>query len=113
METIILFALSFIIGYYLFLVFSHPEKKKHKIPAIKYKNIEILPNCRIHFRSKTYHFHHWLILSVFVTGFFMVFDGMPLVKGVAFGGILQGLSYKDRFKIRLPRQRVFGNPQQY
>lgn len=66
-----------------------------------------MPNFKIHIRRKTYHIHHWVLLSVIVAFGVFVYEGMirsPLFNGVAIGGILQGLRYKDRFKFRHPRQ---------
>lgn len=106
MSTLVIFLFSLIFGYYMFLVFTHPQKKKHKLPRITYRNIELMPNIRIHFRSKTYHLHHWLVLSVFTVGTLFVFEGfrdLMVLKGAAIGGILQGLRYSDRFKFRHPR----------
>ncbi len=105
MKTGALFLMSFIAGYYIFLLFSHPKKKQHKLPTVRYRNLQILPNLKIYGKHRTYHFHHWLILSVFMALGAVVYDGIihsPLVNGVVFGGILQGLRYKDRFKFRFP-----------
>ncbi len=107
MTTLVIFFLSLCIGYYLFMVFSHPQKKKHKLPRIHYKNVELLPNFKIHISSKTYHVHHWLVLSIFTVGILYIYEGfaqLMVVKGVAIGGILQGLRYSDRFKFRHPRR---------
>ncbi|HUD44857.1 MAG TPA: hypothetical protein VMR41_04905 [Patescibacteria group bacterium] len=107
MQTVLLFCFFFIAGYQFFLIFSHPQKRKHTLPRIKYKNIEILPNVRIHFRSKTYWFHHWLILSL-IAGFITFTEGflaLLVVKAVMMGGIAQGLRYHDRFCFRLPRRK--------
>jgi len=106
MNSYILFLLSLSIGYFLFLVFSHPNKKKHSLPRVRYKNIELLPNFKIHFRTRTYHLHHWLLLSILTVGTLYVFDSfqhLMFVKGVAIGGIIQGLRYPDRFKFSHPR----------
>ncbi|MEN9407324.1 MAG: hypothetical protein RLZZ455_540 [Candidatus Parcubacteria bacterium] len=107
MRTIIIFLVSFAVGYYLFLLFSHPEKKQHKLPRVKFKNIEILPNLKIHGRHRTYHIHHWVLLSVVVAVGALAYESLlksPLLNGVTAGGILQGLRYKDRFRIRYPKQ---------
>lgn len=106
MHAIATFLLSFFSGYTFFLYFSHPQKKKHKLPVIRFKNIEILPNVKVHFRNTTYHLHHWLLLGVFTITSLVIYEGLmqlALVKGAAIGGMVQGLRYKDRFSIRYPR----------
>lgn len=111
MQSILLFIIALLVGYYLSLHISHPEKKKSKLPHLKFWNVEILPNVRIHFRSKTYWFHHWFYLSVFIVGIVLVYDNFMYVTsakaaaGAAVGGIIQGLRYPDRFKFRHPRYK--------
>ncbi len=107
MREIIIFVISVWIGYLFFLYFSHPLKKKHKVPHISLGNIEFLPNLRIHYKNKTYHIHHWLTLSVIA--FFTLVSSesiqhFMLFKGAVLGGIIQGLRYPDRFQFRHPRQ---------
>ncbi|MDP3941153.1 MAG: hypothetical protein Q8Q49_02485 [bacterium] len=107
MRTAIIFLASFAVGYYFFLVFSHPEKKRHKIPTIRFKRIQITPNFKIYGKNKIYHIHHWVVLSIVLALGAFVYEGIirsPLLNGVTIGGILQGLRYKDRFKIRYPKQ---------
>ncbi len=109
MQTILLFSIALLAGYYLSLQFSHPSKNKKRLPCIKYKNIEFTPNFRIHSRTKTYWFHHWFYLSVLIVGTVLVYDNImhyttaKAAAGVAVGGIIQGLRYPDRFKFRHPR----------
>lgn len=105
MGTLFILAVAFIVGYYIFLIFSHPAKKKHKLPRIGYRNVEVSPNIRVHFRNRTYHLHHWLLLSLMIVGSFFFIEGLTVVKAAGFGGIVQGLRYSDRFKIRHPRLR--------
>lgn len=107
MRTAIIFLTSLLVGYYLFLMFSHPEKKQHKLPKLRVKNIQILPNLKIYGKHKDYHIHHWVLLSVILALGAFVYEGIirsPLLNGVTIGGILQGLRYKDRFKIRYPKK---------
>lgn len=103
MGTLFVAAIAFIVGYYVFLVFSHPSRKKHKLPRIAYRNIEVSPNIKIHFRSKTYHLHHWLVLTLMIVGSMFFIEGLLPIKAAGFGGVVQGLRYHDRFKIRHPR----------
>ncbi len=112
MGTFLLFLLSFVIGYLLFLYFNDPVKepwrKKNKLPKLKYKNIEILPYFRIHIRKRTYHIHHWVTLTIITSITFLWYEGaqhLVFLKGAAIGGIFHGLRYPDRFKFRHPRQK--------
>jgi hypothetical protein len=106
MSTVLFFFLSLIIGYYISLTFSHPEKKKHLLPSIRFKSIELLPNVRIHRRDKTYWLHHWVYWSILFAALLFAYDSfthMMFLKGAALGGVFQGLRYPDRFKFRHPR----------
>jgi hypothetical protein len=107
MATAIMFFISFVIGYYVFLLLSHPEKKHHKVPRLRFGNVQVLPNFKIHRKNSIYHIHHWFILTIVVAVGLFIYEGIrspiaSLFHGVAFGGILQGLRFKDRFKFRFP-----------
>lgn len=106
MQGLLTFLLSLLSGYTFFQYFTHPNKKKHIVPKVKYKNVEILPNVRIHFRKTTLHLHHWFIFTAVTISSLFILDGifhlLP-IKGMAIGGIIQGLRFKDRFKFRYPR----------
>jgi hypothetical protein len=107
------FVLMSLIGYALSLYISRPVERNGKIlpnrlPSLRIKNLEVLPNLRIHLGSRTYWLHHWLYLTILTIGMFFYFDSFShllAVKGVAIGGILHGLRYPDRFKFRHPRQK--------
>lgn len=105
MEAAILFFVALGIGYWISVIFSHPAKKKIKLPHFRIKNIEILPNIRIHSRTKTYHFHHWLYMSALALLIIQWSDGIQqyMMQGVTIGCAIQGLRYPDRFKLRYPK----------
>ena len=95
------FLFSVWLGYVLFLYLTHPSKKKHKIPALKVWRIELLPNIRIHYKGRIYHIHHWAILTLVTAITLLNYEGfqyVTIIKGIAIGGIIQGLRYPDRFK---------------
>ena len=106
MKELITFTLAIMLGYYFFLYFSHPDKKKHKIPRLQIWRIEILPNIRIHSKSRIYHIHHWanlMIVCAVAALMFVNFESMQfliVISGFALGGIIQGLRYPDRFQFR-------------
>lgn len=97
------FLFSVWLGYVLFLYFTHPEKKKHKVPQLRIWRVELMPNIRIHSKSKIYHIHHWVILTLVTAITLLNYEGfqyLTVIKGIAIGGIIQGLRYPDRFKFR-------------
>lgn len=94
------------LGYALFLYFSHPNKKKHKVPKVRIGRLEFLPNLKLHLGSKTYHFHHWFVLALIAAIAIFVLEDFQfpmILQGLIIGGIIQGLRYPDRFKFRYPR----------
>lgn len=81
---------------------SHPRSRVHKkIPKVKVKNVSLLPSFKIARKEKIYHIHHWLYLS----SLYVVLRRKKLLgkktflHGLLLGSIIQGLAYKDRFKV--------------
>ena len=116
MNTIFLFAIFILLGYYLSGYVSKPVLKNGKavpnrLPNVRFRNVEVLPCVRVHFRTKTYWFHHWFYLTILVLGGVLIYDNLmhytpvKAAAGAAMGGIFQGLRYPDRFKFRHPRQK--------
>lgn len=114
MQTLFLLAITCLVGYYLSAFFTIPvvkdgEKKPNRLPTIRIWNVEILPCFRIHFKNSTFWFHHWFYLSVIIIGAVLLYDNImhfttvKAAAGVSVGGILQGLTYPDRFKFKHPR----------
>ncbi len=102
-KSILKFLLGSGLSYSFFKFTSNPSSNLHKkIPKERFKNIDLLPNLEIERKTKAYHLHHWLYLSVLYGLFILRKKKMPqskLLNGLFIGGILQGLTYKDRFKI--------------
>jgi len=93
-----------VVGYWIYNLFSHPLKFKSKIPSIRFKLIELLPNLKINLKKKIIHVHHWILLSVVVALLIIYtssFAHLLIVKSFFIGGIIQGFTFKDRFKIIL------------
>lgn len=110
MKTVLIFLIAAWIGYLVFRFFNDPIKQpqsnKNRLPRIRYKNVEIFPYTRVHIRTKTFHIHHWLTLTIITGITFLSIEGLShliLLKGIAIGGIIQGLRYPDRFKFKHPR----------
>lgn len=98
------------IGYSFFEATSDPKSPLNKkIPEERIKNIEILPSLEIISKKKMYHFHHWMDLSIL----YLLYIGLrrkllksKILNGIMLGGILQGMTYKDRFKIVEKEEKV-------
>ncbi|PIT89034.1 MAG: hypothetical protein COU27_02625 [Candidatus Levybacteria bacterium CG10_big_fil_rev_8_21_14_0_10_36_7] len=88
-----------IIGFSLFTLMSHPKSRLNKrLPNKKIKNVQFFPRVNFSARERVFHFHHWLLL----TPIYLYVQNLvhsDIANGVFIGGILQGLMYKDRFKI--------------
>ena len=108
-----LFIATLLFGYLLSLYFSRPVEKNgqvlpNRLPSLRVKNLEVLPNLRIHIGSKTYWLHHWFYLTIITLALFLYYDSFShllVVKGTAIGSILHGLRFPDRFKFRHPRKQ--------
>lgn len=95
---------GFLGGFLASWLISHPHKSPvyRKIPEKKIRNISVLPNLKIHRQDKHYHFHHWMHLSAFYLLILSLRRNLiksKFLHGVFLGGILQGLTYKDRFHV--------------
>lgn len=92
-----------IIGFSLFTAICNPKSPvNNKLPEEKIKNLEISPNIEVFSKNKTYHIHHWIIFLILYLPLLTVkknFLKSKLFRGFLLGNIIQGLMYKDRFKI--------------
>lgn len=90
-------------GFSFFVLTSHPGKSPvRKLPEKRVKNISYFPNIKAHGKTEYYHFHHWMIFSLLYPLVFVKkkLRRSKLLHGIMIGGIVQGLTYKDRFQIR-------------
>ena|SRR3990167_349819 len=93
-----------LLGYSFFWLTSHPTKSpvRKKLPSKKIKNIHILPEIHIEAKGKKYHMHHWLNMSFLYVLFLTTLKKHKITSrimhGFMIGSIIQGLSYKDRFR---------------
>ncbi len=106
------FLLSITAGYKLAKTFSHPTSKiRKRIPEIKIKFIQVLPNIKIHLKGRVIHVHHWIFLSVVLILSFksnsMISDSL-ILKGLLSGGIIQGFSFPDWKKILIKQEKNIG-----
>jgi len=94
--------LAALLGFGIYVLFSHPKYQKKRVPRIRLGKIQILPNLRIKLKSGTVRLHHWIILSA-ILGFLnhtaQGLSSLIFIKLFAIGGIIQGLTFRDRFKI--------------
>lgn len=77
-----------------------------KIPSKALRNVSLIPHLKIQRKDKEIHMHHWVNFAL-AYGFIAI-KKRHLLKRHAFhgfiiGSILQGLTYKDRFKVVRPR----------
>lgn len=89
-------------GFWFYHLFSQPLKLKGKLPKIKIKALEVLPSLQIKLKKHIIHIHHWIFLSVAFAVLITAttsFAQLLLVKSFCLGGIIQGFTYSDRFKI--------------
>lgn len=91
MNNITLLIIGTILGYIFFETFcSDTENNKNKIGI----------SLQIYYRNQEcFHVHHWVILSVLLVcvSFIKNIKYRFFLSGVCFGGMLQGLKYRDRF----------------
>jgi len=107
-------ALGGLLGFSLFWLTSHPQKSpvRRKLPARKYRSIHYLPEIRIERKDKHYHLHHWAIFGISYLPLLLLRRRIKsrLLHGFFIGSILQGLTYKDRFKFVKPLGDFAGKP---
>jgi hypothetical protein len=91
------------LGFLFFSLTSHHHSPVRKrLPEKSYKNLTILPSIKLVRRQHIIHFHHWmnfLIISLLISRSNKRALKSRVLKGFFIGSILQGLLYKDRFKI--------------
>lgn len=93
------------LGYGFFWLTSHPTHSpvRKKLPFKKIKNIHILPEVHIEAKGRKFHLHHWLNISFLYVILFLTRKSHRILSkithGFLIGSILQGLSYKDRFRL--------------
>ncbi len=95
-----------LIGLSFFTIISHPKSPIYKnLPQKAIKKLSFLPNIRIIADQKIYHFHHWMIFSVFYIAILTIKPSLfnsKIAHGFILGSITQGLFYKDRFQVVYP-----------
>lgn len=104
------FLVSLILGYQVAKKSSHPSSKIYrKLPVVKIKFIQLLPNLKIYLRGKIVHLHHWIYMSfILIFSFYdsSSFLTSPILKGFLTGSIIQGFTFPDWKKIILnPKEK--------
>lgn len=93
------FLVSLFLGYEVAKKSSHPSSKIYrKLPVVKIKFIQLLPNLKIYVRGKIVHLHHWIYMSFLLVFSFYNNNGFftsPIFKGLLTGSILQGFTFPD------------------
>jgi len=94
--------LASILGFLVYLLFSHPKYLKKKVPSVKFGSLELRPSLKLRLKHKTIHIHHWIWLTAllgFLNHIAHGIDNLLFLKLFAAGGIVQGFTFKDRFHI--------------
>lgn len=103
---VVTLTISFVAGYIFFLLSTSPKKYKRKLPNFNFWRLDILPCLRIKIRGKWLHIHHWTWLGVALAAVINStgnwFESHLILKGILSGGLIQGLTYPDRFKLFEP-----------
>lgn len=109
----ILFTTSIFIGFFVYWKFSKPKSKlfhsSHLVPNVELKHIELFPCLRIPlgrrmlWKRRQLHIHHWIYLSFLLMVSLLInnniFGQLGVINGFCIGGIIQGLTFKDKFKL--------------
>src|SRR3989344_102659 len=93
-----------IAGFSFFTISPHQKSPVYKkLPEKKLKNVSYLPNIKIQKDSGHYHIHHWMIFSALYAPFILIKRlRSKFLHGLIIGSIVQGLTYKDRFRVKHP-----------
>ncbi len=96
------FLAGVISGFSFFVLASHPEKSPiRKLPEKRVRNVSYFPNIKIQKGKGHYHIHHWMIFSALYAPFILIRRlRSKFFHGLIIGSIFQGLTYKDRFRIK-------------
>lgn len=99
--------LAAILGFALYMALTKPKYLKKKIPSIKFGKVQVLPSLKIKFKTQTIHLHHWLWLTAtlgLVNHIAQGLGNLIYVKLFVIGGIIQGFTFKDRFRVLVKKQ---------
>lgn len=100
-EEISSITLGLVFSWYL----SNPKSPgRKKLPVKIEKNVVLSPNVVIERKEHYYHLHHWMYaggIYLMLLGVRKPFMGKRVTQGFLLGTILQGLSYADRFKVKI------------
>ncbi len=101
---------SVLVGILISWVLSHPSSPaKKRLPSKSARNVHYFPNLKIHRETHYYHIHHWMYfgaLFLLIVSIRKRFRGDRIIEGFFLGLILQGLTYKDRFKVKFTPEIV-------
>jgi hypothetical protein len=100
---IVFTALGLVVGFFVSRFLSKPiHIKPNRLPRLGIKRVEIMPNLLIQTTKWKIHVHHWMTLSLVFAVLILTtasFNHLLLVKSLCLGGIIQGITYRDRFHI--------------
>ena len=91
-----------ILGFAIFRFFSLPESKLNtKLPKVRLFFVQLFPRFKIRLNKYFLHVHHWMLLSAVLAVLTLTssFAHLLIIKTLCLGGIIQGITYKDRFSL--------------
>lgn len=95
-----------VLGFTLYYLLSEGRNKSgSKSKTLQTKNFlgKLIPSAKFRIKGYEIHVHHWLyllvILMIIILFFRELFYNYPIIEGFLIGGIIEGLIYKNRFKM--------------
>ena len=87
LEIILIFIFS-VLGYFI-----------QKLISGKYEGDKIERSLRLSTGKYYLHIHHWIYYFLIIIILYVINFYNPIIYGLIIGGIIQGLTYRDRFVI--------------
>ena len=101
-----LFVIGALVGFTIYFLMSKGGNKPDSSnKAVKAKNFlgSLIPSFKFQIKDYELHIHHWLYLTIIFLILFLfagkLLSDYPMITGFLVGGIIEGLRYKDRFKL--------------
>ncbi len=98
-------ALGGLLGFSLFWLTSHQKSPVNKrLPKKRVRSLHYSPRIIVERNDKHYIMHHWTLFGISYLPLLLLRRKIKsrLLHGFFIGSILQGLTYKDRFKFVKP-----------
>lgn len=95
-------------GFITYRFLSNPQSRfihsHHLVPYVEIEHVEFLPCLRIPLGKRHIRVHHWIYLGLIALLSLTIdpnlFGKLPFINGFCLGGIIQGITYRDLFKLQ-------------